>query len=265
MNRKAIIVGSAPISAELADKDMTGFYKIALNRAWKLREDFDAHVYLEGLPEEDRPPKEYRLKSVNRNTFRAPMAKAGGPYLCSMTAAIAAGYWMIQQGSHRIISYYGCDMVYKKGQANHFYGHGGDKGPMMGTFVQNNDYHVKYTRLFVFGLLNRVLFLNSSGEVGTQLPLPIIPMGREFPALVDWVMGHPLGQTVIRRGVEAFLAEQNLKTDVFKERLQVFNKSEEAKEILEKIAKHWTPVVETMPELGEVVAKMLDQRVPHPT
>ncbi|MEO0358079.1 MAG: hypothetical protein AAF386_07250 [Pseudomonadota bacterium] len=244
---------------------MSKFYKIALNHAWKLRDDFDAHLYLDGLAEEHRPPKEYRARSVNRNHFRAPMAKAGGPYMCSMTAAISAGYWIIQQGSHRIVSYYGCDMVYQKDEANHFYGHGGDKGPMMGNFVQNSDYAVKYSRLFVFGLLNRVLFLNSSGQEGTQLPLPILPMGREFPMMVEWVLSHPVAQTILRHGLEALIAEQNLKTDVFKERLQVFNKSKEAKEILQQISEQWVPVVEAMPEMSDIVRKMLDQRVPLPT
>ncbi|MGB1235089.1 MAG: hypothetical protein ACPG5U_05100 [Planktomarina sp.] len=265
MNKKAIIVGSAPISETLCDCNLSLYYKIALNHAWKLRDDFDAHVFLDSLPDEDRPPADYDITRISRNVFRRSVNKAGGNFVTTMTAATSAGYWSIYTGGPQIVSYYGCDMVYGKGTIpNHFYGTGGDTGPLLNKFIFNIDYPQKYARLFVYGLFNRTLMLNGSGQIGTQLSLPVVKLGDEFPELCPWVLKHPKAQAILRRGTDALIAETNLMTPVFSERMRVFNNSDEAKEVLEEISLVWAPVAQMLTNFQPIIQAMVAQKSPEP-
>lgn len=246
MKTKAIIVGSAPVSKSLETRDLDDYFTVALNHAWKLRPDFNAHVFLDSLPNIHRPPEGYPAASISRQRVMGGITNAGGIYLTGMTAATSAGYWSIHNRPQRTFSYFGCDMVYSDTDANHFYGSFGDAGPMLGTFIHNAHYPAKYARLFVYGLLNRKLFLNASGLDGTQLSLPIVPLGQEHTDLCEQVMNHPIAHDILRCGLDAILYEQSVKTPIFNRRLLVFNKDPQAAIILDHIANQWQPVVDLL-------------------
>lgn len=251
MNTKSIIVGSAPLSADLIDADLSDYYRIALNKAWRLRPDFQAHVFLESLKSEDRPPKTYRAKSVSRANFGPALNKAGGPFLCSVSVTFAAAFWAVVRQRQKVISVYGCDMVFpgKDSESpSHFYG-SGDQGPLLGTFIFNRDYAHKSARLFTFALQHRLLILNGSGQDGTKLGLPIVRLGDETSDLRRMVLSHPIAHDILRKGQEAFITEARLRTDAFDQRLLKFNTDPSVPPILEEMTRAWDPVVDLIAQL----------------
>ncbi len=124
-SKSAIIVGSSPLASQLANCNLECFYKIAVNHAWHIRDDFDYLVYPDDFPDREKPQKEDCFSGIQISNidYMKAIDKAGGIIFAGATMAFATGYWAVSNINSRLIGYYASDMVYdqKDGQT-HFYG-----------------------------------------------------------------------------------------------------------------------------------------------
>ena len=63
---KALILGSAPNSMALGSEGLENYHKIAINKSWRLRRDFDTHVFLRSLTEGERTTTSIGMRRVRR-------------------------------------------------------------------------------------------------------------------------------------------------------------------------------------------------------
>ena len=127
MTRKTIIVmGSGPgvtKSQNVPRKSSELF--VAINNAWRVRNDWDFLIHPEDFPE-NRRPKLLRegQRIVGAKDYVPVQNEFGGFVYAGGTMAFTAGYWALGALKPRVIAMIGCDMVYPDKGPTHFYGHG---------------------------------------------------------------------------------------------------------------------------------------------
>lgn len=172
-----IIVGSAPSAIRVQSENLEGVTRVAINNAWRLREDFDFVVCPNDLPADRRPPSSYGAKIIGPENYMAGFNAAGGIVYGGATMAFAAGYWAAHALRPSVIGFFACDMVYSRvNGTTHFYGVG-SADPLRGDFTLQ-DLEAKSVRLFCFGLSCRTLIVNCSDHAESRLLLPRIPLHR---------------------------------------------------------------------------------------
>lgn len=239
-----LVVGSAPCSENLRNAELSAFEKIAINKSWVLREDFDIHVGLKFMEGNHEPPKEYKLKRIKRNTYNPHLKKAGGNFLCSPSVALIAGYWAIHSKPYDTITFYGCDLVFdpqRYGGRTHFYGVS-DPGPLFNQHPCMRRQDLKSVRLFVWGLLHRVVLLNASAEEGSLLAYPVCGLDADRGEMFHRVMSSKIVREIRTVGREALAFEEDVRTPAFDGRWMAFSKDAEAIDILNKTLEKWEPV-----------------------
>lgn len=162
-----IIVGSAPAATAARDADLTGFRKIAINHAWRLRLDFDLCIYPADFPERERPTLHFTQASAD--DYLPAIHRAGGLIMCGATMAFAAGYYAVDAFPGSTLVFLGCDMIYE-GERTHFYGRG-DPDPLR-SHISLRSLEAKSARLFGWGLLHDSLLLNWSTLPRSRLVFP---------------------------------------------------------------------------------------------
>ncbi|MEM9105420.1 MAG: hypothetical protein AAGC96_07165 [Pseudomonadota bacterium] len=127
MNHDLIVLmlGSAPDAMRAATWQKPPSCKIvSINNAWRIRDDWDYHIYPDDFPEENRPVRlSAAQQSIDSSDFVPANNEFGGIVYAGGTMAYTAGYWALSALRPRVLAYLGCDMVYR-GQATHFYGQG---------------------------------------------------------------------------------------------------------------------------------------------
>ena len=120
-----LILGSAPDAMRAARWPKRDSCKIAcLNNAWRVRDDWDYHIYPDDFPADRRPDRIDGTQSLIDSSIYVPANNQfGGIVYAGATMAFNAGYWALGALKPRVLAYLGCDMVYK-GQNTHFYGQG---------------------------------------------------------------------------------------------------------------------------------------------
>jgi hypothetical protein len=126
MATNVFILGSAPSVVECKHWPRAPFDRIvAINNAWRVREDWDYMIHPSDLPE-DRMP--LRLAAGQRIVTAAdyvPIQNSfGGFVYAGGTMAFTAGYWALAALKPTVMAFLGCDMVYPAAGATHFYGIG---------------------------------------------------------------------------------------------------------------------------------------------
>ncbi len=260
MSRKAIIIGSAPISANLADRPLDDYFKMAVNKSWRLRTDYDAHVFLKSLKPQDRPSPTPGMNSVGVEKFSPVLNKAGGLFLTSGSVTMIAGYWAVSHARARIVSFYGCDLVFDAGDdgKTHYYG-SGDEGPLKGNFQYNLRQEDRSIRLFIWALMHRTLLTNSSAVPGTKLCFPQVPLDVETPKLYQSACASPEYAALLKLGGAALAFEAENRTPMFERKQRLFEDDADAIAAMDRMMDHWGSLRPAVDAFCARVTALVDQ------
>ncbi|MEM9044506.1 MAG: hypothetical protein AAGC81_07405 [Pseudomonadota bacterium] len=122
---RILMLGSGPNAVDCQDWPREPFDRIvAINNAWRVRNDWDDLVYPEDFPIDRRPETIKPGQQIVEADRFIPMGnRYGGVVWCGATMAFTATYWALGAFTPSVIAYLGCDMVYE-GSRTHFYGNG---------------------------------------------------------------------------------------------------------------------------------------------
>ena len=121
-----LILGSGP-NAPLAKVWPRGWFDriVAINNAWRIREDWDDLVFPEDFPRDRRPQNHLPSQRLIQADQFVPTQNAfGGFVYAGGTMAFTTAYWALQALRPKVMAFLGCDMVYPKAGPTHFYGTG---------------------------------------------------------------------------------------------------------------------------------------------
>ncbi|MEL6690482.1 MAG: hypothetical protein AAFP28_09195 [Pseudomonadota bacterium] len=121
---KLLMLGSGPGAVEARNWDRAPFDAVvAINNAWRIRDDWDFLVYPYDFPSENMPP-EATGALIDETHFVPAQNAYGGFVFGGATMAFTATYWALHALKPTLIAYLGCDMHYPKTGPTHFYGEG---------------------------------------------------------------------------------------------------------------------------------------------
>ena len=121
-----IIMGSGP--GVLNAQHMTrgpDHQIVAINNAWRVRNDWDWLVHPEDFPK-DRQPQVLASNQaiIGAKDYVRVQNRYGGFVYAGGTMAFTAAYWALGALKPRVIAMIGCDMIYPQKGPTHFYGTG---------------------------------------------------------------------------------------------------------------------------------------------
>lgn len=121
-----LVLGSAPSAVESRDWPRDQFSSIvAINNAWRIRDDWDFLVVPDDFPEASLPAAPRDGRSVVRSDEYVVANNAfGGVVYAGGTMAFSVGYWALATLRPRVLAFCGCDMIYPRRGPTHFYGAG---------------------------------------------------------------------------------------------------------------------------------------------
>ncbi|WP_120634357.1 hypothetical protein [Ruegeria sp. EL01] len=121
-----LILGSAPSAMAARDWSRCPFtHIVAINNAWRIRQDWDFLIHPEDFSTEKRPERlNTGQKMVSADDYVPRQNEFGGFVYAGGTMAFTAGYWALSVLRPKVIAYFGCDMVYDGPGQTHFYGNG---------------------------------------------------------------------------------------------------------------------------------------------
>jgi hypothetical protein len=166
-----LIVGSAPDAVRINSLDLSLFSSsVAINNAWKLRQDLDYAIYPEDFPTQ-RQPKNFHVKKkiITAKDYVPIQNKFGGFVYAGGTMAFTAGYWALGILKPDVIAYLGCDMIYSENQS-HFYGNG--KADPLREDITLQSLEAKSARLLAVAKLNHCTIVNLSKQNQSRLLFP---------------------------------------------------------------------------------------------
>ncbi|NOD46723.1 MULTISPECIES: hypothetical protein [unclassified Ruegeria] len=123
---KVLILGSAPSALEARAWSRQPFtHIVAINNAWRIREDWDYLIHPEDFPT-DRCPKDVTKAQsiVTAQDYVPKQNEYGGFVYAGGTMAFTAGYWALAALNPDVLAFFGCDMMYSGSGKTHFYGTG---------------------------------------------------------------------------------------------------------------------------------------------
>lgn len=195
-----LLIGSAPDAVRCKAWPKSLFREIvAINNAWRVRDDWDVLVHSGDFPRDRLPPSDsLRKQIVTSSDYVAAQNRFGGFVYAGPTMAFTAAYWVLDTLRPDVLLFLGCDMTYDLVEGRtHFYGNG-TADPLRNDKTLKN-LEAKSARLFVCALQQGTLCLNLSDKVASRLHLPRLPetsivaldrmtvhcWGKSFAAKVD--------------------------------------------------------------------------------
>ncbi len=123
---RVLILGSAPDVVRARAWPRAGIEAIvAINNAWAVRPDWDWLIHPSDFPPERRPAAlAPGQRLVGYDAYVPAVNAHGGFVYAGGTMAFTAAYWTLDALAPRTIAFLGCDMVYARAGASHFYGRG---------------------------------------------------------------------------------------------------------------------------------------------
>ena len=168
-----LIIGSAPDAIRAIVWNKSIFDSIvAINNAWKIRNDWDYLVYPDDFPLENAPHFVSPTQStITAKDFVPAQNNYGGFVYAGGTMAFTTAYWALGTLRPRIMAFIGCDMIYPKGgQATHFYGMGTPDPLRHDISLQSLE--AKSARLLYMANQQKCLCLNLSDQAQSSLVFP---------------------------------------------------------------------------------------------
>lgn len=159
-----LILGSGPNAIDAAAWSRAGIDRIvAINNAWAVRSDWDDLIFPEDFPSDRRPGQlTAQQRLIDASAFVPAQNAYGGIVFAGGTMAFTAGYWALHALRPRVLAYLGCDMVYPRHGATHFYGTGA-ADPLRAD-VTLQDLGAKSARLALLAAQQGCLCVNLSTE-----------------------------------------------------------------------------------------------------
>lgn len=168
-----LIIGSAPDAIRASAWSKATFSRIvAINNAWKVRDDWDYFIHPEDFPLVSRPQSISEKQTIITANDYVPIQNAyGGFVYAGGTMAFTSAYWALGALKPDILAFIGCDMVYPStGEATHFYGTG-IADPLRGD-VTLQSLEAKSTRLFYLAAQQKCLCINLSMADQSRMVFP---------------------------------------------------------------------------------------------
>jgi len=120
-----LMLGSAPLVTEAARWERAPFDRIlAVNNAWRVRADWDDHIYPWDFPTAGLPDTQPGQRRITQDDFVPAQNRFGGFVYAGGTMAYTAAYWALAKLRPRVLAVFGCDMTYPARGRTHFYGKG---------------------------------------------------------------------------------------------------------------------------------------------
>ena len=108
-----LIIGSAPdaLEAQTLKRELFGRI-VAINNAWKIRNDWDFCIFPDDFPKNRRPTNNKDKRLIRSNQYVPIQNKYGGFVYSGGTMSFTAGYWALGYFKPKAIAFIGCDMIY---------------------------------------------------------------------------------------------------------------------------------------------------------
>ena len=121
-----IILGSGPTASQAAEWDARLWNQlVVINNAWRIRADWNACVFPEDFPDENRPldiaPNQLLIQAEQ---FVPQQNQFGGVVYAGGTMIFTTAYWALGALKPDVMAFFGCDLVYPESGPTHFYGTG---------------------------------------------------------------------------------------------------------------------------------------------
>lgn len=121
-----IILGSGPKAIQAIEWDSSFWDKlVVINNAWRVRPDWDACVFPEDFPDENRPlDPASNQRLIQAEHFVPQQNQFGGVVYAGGTMVFTTAYWALGALKPDVMAFFGCDLVYPDSGPTHFYGTG---------------------------------------------------------------------------------------------------------------------------------------------
>jgi hypothetical protein len=180
-----LLLGSAPDVVQCRGWDRAMFDSVvAINNAWKVRDDWDHLVHAGDFPQVDMPAADQvRGRPIHSAKEYVPAQNLyGGFVYAGATMALTAAYWALENLKPNVIAFLGCDMQYGAGGPTHFYG-AGNPDPLRPD-VTLQSLEAKTGRLLITAARNGSLCVNLSNLPQSRLVFPRVTL----QGLRDWTL-----------------------------------------------------------------------------
>ena len=166
-----LVLGSGPNVLTARDWPRDAFDTIvAINNAWAVRPDWDLLIHPDDFPRDRWPTEQSPVQKVVRAEEYVPRQNHfGGFVYAGGTMAFTAGYWALSALRPKVVAMIGCDMVYPKTRATHFYGTGA--ADPLREDITLRSLEAKSARMMILGAMAGCAFVNLSKDP-SRLVLP---------------------------------------------------------------------------------------------
>lgn len=197
-----IIMGSGPgVLRAQGWAKAPGQVLVAINNAWRVRDDWDFLIHPEDFPEERRPdtlaPSQ---RIITAEGFVPAQNSLGGFVYAGGTMAFTAAYWALAALRPRTIAMIGCDMVYPATGRTHFYGKG-EADPLRDDITLRS-LEAKSARLLVLAADRGCAMVNLSDAGESRLVYPRVWRG-DLPSQRALCFDRDLVNAALRAEAEA--------------------------------------------------------------
>lgn len=172
MLKTVLILGSAVDAVRARAFDASSFHAIvAINNAWRIRDDWTHLVYPGDFPDERRPTPGPNQVCLSYETYVPANNAFGGVVYAGGTMAFSTAYWALHALQPDVMAFCGCDMIYdqKNGQS-HFYGAGTADPLRQDPTLQSLE--AKSNRLMILAAEQNCLCVNTSTLEKSRLTFP---------------------------------------------------------------------------------------------
>ena len=159
-----VILGSGPKASQAAEWDARFWNQlVVINNAWRIRSDWDACVFPEDFPDENRPFNPASGQTlIQAEHFVPQQTQLGGVVYVGGTMAFTAAYWALGALKPDVMAFFGCDLVYPESGPTHFYGTGTPDPLRKDVTLQSLE--AKAARLQLIAAKHRCTCLNLSKD-----------------------------------------------------------------------------------------------------
>lgn len=172
--KTVLLIGSAPDAMRARAFDTNAVHSIvAINNAWRVRDDWDYLVFPDDFPADRRPIPRGSQQFVQSQHYVPANNAYGGIIYAGATMAFTAAYWVLHALKPDLLLVTGCDMIYdQKLGPTHFYGKGAADPLRKDPTLQSLE--AKATRLMLLAARQGCLCANLSPRADSRLTFPRI-------------------------------------------------------------------------------------------